>query len=81
MCVALSSALAAKEMSRQDASVMAIFGSGWQADAQVPAFYAVRELKKINTYSPPQVNRTKFAEELGKIIGVPVELMASLAAN
>jgi ornithine cyclodeaminase/alanine dehydrogenase-like protein (mu-crystallin family) len=47
MCVAVSSALAAKEMPRQDASVMAIFGSGWQAGAHVTAFCAVRELKKI----------------------------------
>ena len=31
MRVAVTSALAAKAMARQDASVMAIFGSGWQA--------------------------------------------------
>jgi len=33
MRVAATSALAAKEMARQDASLMAIFGSGWQAGA------------------------------------------------
>jgi ornithine cyclodeaminase/alanine dehydrogenase-like protein (mu-crystallin family) len=48
MRVAVTSALAAREMARQDAAVMAIFGSGWQAGAHVPAFCAVRKLKKIN---------------------------------
>ena len=57
MRVAATSALAAREMARQDAAVMAIFGSGWQAGAHVPAFCAVRKLKKIKAYSPTQANR------------------------
>jgi ornithine cyclodeaminase/alanine dehydrogenase-like protein (mu-crystallin family) len=79
MRVAVTSALAAKEMARQDASVMAIFGSGWQAGAHVPAFCAVRRVKKIKAYSPTQANRTKFAREMEKLVGVPVEPMASPA--
>jgi ornithine cyclodeaminase/alanine dehydrogenase-like protein (mu-crystallin family) len=80
MRVAVTSALAAREMARQDASVMAIFGSGWQAGAHVPAFCAVRKLKKINAYSPTQPNREKFAKEMEKLVGVPVEPMTSAAA-
>ena len=79
MRVAVTSALAAREMARQDASVMAIFGSGWQACAHVPAFCAVRKLKKIKAYSPTQANREKFAKEMEKLIGVAVEAMASAA--
>jgi alanine dehydrogenase len=79
MRVAVTSALAAKEMARQDASVMAIFGSGWQAGAHVPAFCAVRKLKKINAYSPTPANRIKFAREMVKLVGVPVEPMTSAA--
>jgi alanine dehydrogenase len=77
MRVAVTSALAAREMARQDASVMAIFGSGWQAGAHVPAFCAVRKLKKINAYSPTQGNCIKFAREMEKLVGVAVEPMAS----
>jgi len=73
MRVAVTSALAAREMARQDASVMAIFGSGWQAGAHVPAFCAVRKLKKINAYSPTRGNRERFAQEMEKLVGVPVE--------
>lgn len=80
MRVAVTSALAAKEMARQDASVMAIFGSGWQAGAHVPAFCAVRKLQRINAYSPTQENREKFAREMEKLVGVPVQPMASAAA-
>ncbi|HEY7714742.1 MAG TPA: ornithine cyclodeaminase family protein [Candidatus Binatia bacterium] len=80
MRVAVTSALAAREMARQDASVMAIFGSGWQAGAHVPAFCAVRKLKKINAYSPTQPNRERFAKEMEKLVGVPVEPMTSAAA-
>ncbi len=80
MRVAVTSALAAREMARQDASVMAIFGSGWQAGAHVPAFCAVRKLKKINAYSPTQNNRERFAKEMEKLVGVPVEPVASAAA-
>ncbi|HEU4344112.1 MAG TPA: ornithine cyclodeaminase family protein, partial [Candidatus Binatia bacterium] len=79
MRVAATSALAAKEMARQDASVMAIFGSGWQAGAHVPAFCAVRKLKKINAYSPTPSNRLRFAQEMERLVGVPVEPMASPA--
>jgi alanine dehydrogenase len=75
MRVAVSSALAAREMARRDASVMAIFGSGWQAGAHVPAFCAVRQIKKINAYSPTQVNRERFAREMEKLVRVPVQSM------
>lgn len=75
MRVAVTSALAAKEMARQDASVMAIFGSGWQAGAHVPAFCAVRKIKHIKTFSPTRGNRERFAQEMEKLVGVPVQPM------
>lgn len=79
MRVAVTSALAAREMARQEASVMAIFGSGWQAGAHVPAFCAVRKLKKIKAYSPTRANRERFAKEMERLAGVPVEPLASPA--
>ena len=75
MRVAVTSALAAREMARQDAAVMAIFGSGWQAGAHVPAFCAVRKIKHIRAFSPTRGNRERFAEEMEKLVGVPVQPM------
>jgi ornithine cyclodeaminase/alanine dehydrogenase-like protein (mu-crystallin family) len=77
MRVAVTSALAAREMAREDASVMAIFGSGWQAGAHVPAFCAVRPIKKVHAYSPTKANREKFAQEMEKLVGVPVQPLAT----
>jgi alanine dehydrogenase len=73
MRVAVTSALAARAMARRNASTMAIFGSGWQAGAHVPAFCAVRDIKRIKAFSPTKANRERFAKEMEKIVGVPVE--------
>ena len=78
--VAATSALAAREMARKDASVMAIFGSGWQAGAHVPAFCAVRPIRKVNVYSPTKANCEKFAEEMERLVGLPVVPMESSEA-
>jgi ornithine cyclodeaminase/alanine dehydrogenase-like protein (mu-crystallin family) len=80
MRVAATSALAAREMARPDASVMAIFGSGWQAGAHVPAFCAVRKIKRINAYSPTRVNREKFAKQMEELVGVPAVPMETAEA-
>ena len=72
MRVAASSALAAREMARRNASVLGIFGSGWQAAAHVPAMCAVRAIKKIKIYSPTKVNREKFAKEMEERVGIEV---------
>ena len=64
MRVASSSALAARYLAREDASTMALFGSGWQAGSHVPAMCAVRSLKRINVFSPTKANRDAFVKEL-----------------
>ena len=64
MRVASSSALAARYLAREDASTMALFGSGWQAGSHVPAMCAVRPLKRINVYSPTKANREAFVKEI-----------------
>jgi ornithine cyclodeaminase/alanine dehydrogenase-like protein (mu-crystallin family) len=72
MRVAVTSALAAREMARTDASVLGVFGSGWQAGAHVPAFCAVRKFKQVKVYSPTRINRESFAAEMTMKVGVPV---------
>jgi len=71
--VAASSAIAAKYLAREDASVLGLYGAGWQARGQAEAMARVRRLKKIKVYSPTAENREKFAEEMEPVIGVPIE--------
>ena len=75
MRVAATSALAAREMARPDASVLGIFGSGWQAGGHIEAFCKVRKIEKIRVYSPTKANREKFAKEMENKVGISVEPM------
>jgi alanine dehydrogenase len=75
--VAASSALAARFLAREDAAVLGVLGSGWQARAHAKAMCAVRAIKKILVHSPTKANREKFAVEVEKDLGVPVEAAAS----
>ena len=75
--VAASSALAARVLARQDADVVGILGSGWQARAHAQAMCAVRAIKKILVHSPTKGNREKFAVEVEKELGVSVEAVVS----
>jgi alanine dehydrogenase len=72
MRVASSSALAARYLARQDASTLAIFGSGWQAGSHVPAMCTVRNIKQVNVYSPTKANREAFAKEMAKKVAAEV---------
>ena len=75
--VAASSALAARYLAREDAAVVGILGSGWQARAHAKAMCAVRPIKKILVHSPTKANREKFAVEVEKELGVPVDAVIS----
>ena len=68
MRVASSSAIAARHLARQDASTLALFGSGWQAGSHLPAMCAVRNIERVNVFSPTKANREDFVKEMqGKV--------------
>ena len=71
--VAASSGIAAKYLARQDACVLGLYGTGWQARGQVEAMACVRPLRKVRVYSPTEANREAFAEEMEPVIRVPIE--------
>src|SRR5262249_6894413 len=64
MRVASSSAIAARCLAREDASTLALFGSGWQAGGQLHGHSPWRDIKRVNVYSPTKSNRDTFAKEM-----------------
>ncbi|HLN85009.1 MAG TPA: hypothetical protein VK200_01070, partial [Candidatus Limnocylindrales bacterium] len=58
---------------REDAAVLGILGSGWQARAHARAMCTVRHIKKILVHSPTKANREKFAAEVENELGVSVD--------
>jgi ornithine cyclodeaminase/alanine dehydrogenase-like protein (mu-crystallin family) len=72
MRVASSSALAARYLAREEASTLALFGSGWQAGSHLPAMCAVRPIRRVNVFSPTKTNRERFVKEMQAKVGVEV---------
>ncbi len=70
--VAGTNALAAKYLAREDASVVGMFGAGWQAGAHVPMICGVRKIKRVQVYSPTESRRVSFCREMEQKVGVPV---------
>ncbi len=68
-----ASGVATKYLARRDASVSAIIGTGGQARTQLEAIAAVRKLSSARVYGRNPDRRKRFAEEMCKRIGVPVE--------
>lgn len=67
-----ASGLATRIISRPDASKLGIFGSGKQAKTQVEAICKVRNIKRVEVFSPNQGHREQFAKEVSATCGVEV---------
>jgi uncharacterized protein len=61
----------------EDARTLALFGSGWQAGSHLPAMCAVRNIKRVNVYSPTRSNREAFAREMGQKVEADVRAVDS----
>ena len=64
MRVGAANGLAARCLAREDASVMALLGTGWQAGGQLMAHCAVRPVTDVKVFSPNPANRERFCREL-----------------
>lgn len=60
-------------LAREDASRLALFGSGAQARGQLAAVATVRDLEAVRVFSPTRAHREAFAGEMTDEVGVPVE--------
>jgi len=67
-----TTAVATKYMARRESSRMGVFGTGWQARAQVQALCTVGSFRNIVAWSRNPENRAKFCEEMTEATGVPV---------
>ena len=62
--VAADSAIGTHLMARENASSLAMIGSGGMARSHVEALLQVRDLSSIRVYSPTVANRERFAAEI-----------------
>lgn len=62
--VGVTNALSAKYMARPESSVLALYGSGWQARSGLRAMCAALSIEEVRVYSPTARNRECFVAEM-----------------
>ncbi|MGH7378640.1 MAG: ornithine cyclodeaminase family protein [Candidatus Methylomirabilales bacterium] len=67
-----ASGVATRYLARPDASVVGIFGTGWQARSQLQAVCAVRTVREIRAYGHDAARRAAFCREMEAALQVPV---------
>jgi ornithine cyclodeaminase/alanine dehydrogenase-like protein (mu-crystallin family) len=75
--VAATTAVGARHLARADARTLALFGSGWQAEAAAWALAAVRPLERIRVYSPTPERRAALARRLETDLALRAEPASS----
>ena len=78
--VGAANGLAARYLAREDASVMALLGTGWQAGGQLMAHCAVRPITDVRVFSPNPANRERFCRELAPRVEARLTPVASADA-
>ena len=67
-----ASGVATKYMARSDANTVGIYGTGWQAESQLMAVCAVRQIKSIKAYGRNAERREAFARKMASLLRVEV---------
>jgi ornithine cyclodeaminase/alanine dehydrogenase len=75
-----ASGIATKYMSRENSSSVGIIGSGYQAETQLEAVCAVRDIKDVKVFSRTAEKREKFASVMSERLGVGVVAVDSKEA-
>ncbi|MFG2094111.1 ornithine cyclodeaminase family protein [Streptomyces sp. NPDC048612] len=76
---AAGSALSARLLAREDASVLAVLGTGAQARSHAEAMCRVRPIRQIRVAGRDRTKAAALAGELSATLGVPVEAAAGYA--
>jgi ornithine cyclodeaminase/alanine dehydrogenase-like protein (mu-crystallin family) len=75
--VGATSGVAAKYLAREDAKVLGLLGTGFQAGGQLEAIAAVRRLERVKVFSTTPDNRRRFAESYRKTLDLDIEAVDS----
>lgn len=67
-----ASGVATRHLAREDASRVAIFGSGFQAETQLEAVSCARKLDRVRVFSRKPARREAFAQRMGERLGLSV---------
>jgi ornithine cyclodeaminase/alanine dehydrogenase-like protein (mu-crystallin family) len=67
-----ASGVAAKYMSRASSDAVGIFGTGWQAESQLMAVCAVRNVRSIKAFSRDREHREAFSRRMSSMLRVEV---------
>ncbi len=73
--VAADGAIGAKIMSRKNSQVLGMLGSGGMARSHVESLLRIRDIKRIQVYSPTKANREKYAAEMQEKYGIETTVM------
>ena len=68
-----ASGVATKHLARGDATTLGLYGAGWQAESQLEAIAAVRDLTRVIVHSRSEESRKQFAEKMSVRLGMEVE--------
>ena len=72
-----ASGVATRWLARQDASRLALFGSGFQAETQLEAVACARKLSSVRVFSRKPERRERFASKMSDKLGLAVEPVQS----
>lgn len=72
MRVGADSAIGTKYAARQDARVLGMLGSGGMARSHLESLLTVRQLERVQVYSPTKANRDRYAAEMSEQHGIEV---------
>lgn len=75
--VAGTGAVGAKYLARDDARVLALIGTGWQAQAAVHCFAALGRFERIDVFSPSPGKKEAFATQMAEEVGIDIRPVAS----
>jgi ornithine cyclodeaminase/alanine dehydrogenase-like protein (mu-crystallin family) len=72
MRVGADSAIGAKYMAKKDAAVVGMLGSGGMARSYMEALRCVRDIRRLQVFSPTRANREAFGREMADKYGLEV---------
>src|SRR5262245_66369045 len=63
-----ASGVATGYLARDGAKTVGVYGTGWQAQSQLEAVCAVRDIENVKVYSRSPENRERFCDEMRKLL-------------